>query len=173
MIRRVSSVLSFLLFACARNAPAPPSADNTVLPSTDWRRSLVGDWIVEFRLDSVRVREGSATRWRPASFATATGTLRLSDSTAGSKQGLLRSRLQIQFDSLLGRPMSCFDPPSTATDVEREGDSVTLRFTPTAADCGFSAYGKLAVDSLVGSWDETSFVGPTVMGRFRMIRIKR
>jgi hypothetical protein len=171
---RFSSILLISLAACApstqSSAPVPASGD--VIPSTDWRRALVGDWNVEFRLDSVRTREGSTARWTAGSLRTARGRLRLTDS-AGARPGILQSSLAVDFASLLGRPMSCFDPPPTATAVEHDGDVVSLRFTPNAYDCGFSASGALRGDSLVGTWDETSFAGPVVMGRFRMRRAGR
>jgi hypothetical protein len=86
---------------------------------------------------------------------------------------VLDSRLDVSFDSLLGRPMSCFDPRPTTTVVTRDGDKISLRFTPHAADCGFDAAATLRGDSLIGTWDESSFIGPQVMGRFRMVRAKR
>ena len=135
--------------------------------STDVSRGLLGDWTVEFRLDSVR----STGHWQPGSFATTRGTLRLTDSLSG-QANWYRSTIQLSFDSLLGRPMSCFDPRPTATVVDRSGEQVMLRFTPNGADCGFGASGILRGDSLVGSWDETGFAGPQVMGRFRMVRVK-
>ena len=150
--------LGLLVTACA---------GSLATPSGDSRRGLVGDWTVEFRLDSVR----SAGGWHPGSLATTSGTLRLIDSVSG-RPNVYRSSIQLSFDSLLGRPMSCFDPRPTTTVVEQNGDNASVRFTPNAADCGFDASGTLRGDSLVGTWDESGFAGPQVMGRFRMTRVK-
>jgi hypothetical protein len=167
---RYLSALPFLLVACARPTPAPASAADHIPAPTEQRRSLAGDWFVEFRLDSVRSR-GPMQPWQPGSFRSARGTLHLADST--TSRNLIRSRIDVAFDSLLNRPMSCYEPRPTTTAVETNGETVSLHFTPNAADCGFSASGTLRGDSLIGTWDETGFAGPTVMGRFRMFRAPR
>ena len=166
---RYLSALLLLFVACARPTPAPAAADD-ISATADWRRSLAGDWIVDFRLDSVR-SHGPTQPWQPGSFRSARGTLHLADST--TSRDLIPSRIDVAFDSLLSRPMSCCEPRPTATAVERNGDAVSLHFTPNAADCGFSASGTLRGDSLIGTWDESGFAGPMVMGRFRMIRAAR
>jgi hypothetical protein len=56
--------------------------------------------------------------------------------------------------------------------VQQEGERTKLRFTPNVADCGFGASGILRGDSLVGTWGESNFAGPVVMGRFRMVRAR-
>ena len=142
-------------------------AGTLATPSSDTSRGLLGEWTVEFRLDSVR----STGSWRPASFATTRGTLRLIDSLSDQPR-VYRSAIQLSFDTLLGRPMSCFDPRPTTTVVDRSGSQVMLRFTPNGADCGFGASGSMAGDSIIGTWDESGFAGPQVMGRFRMVRLK-
>jgi hypothetical protein len=131
--------------------------------------SLVGTWTVEFRLDSVIGSGTTSRRWQAASFRAIRGQLRLTDSTTRSA-GIVRSSIDLDFTPLLGRQMSCFEPRPTETWVERQGDTVRFRFTPNAADCGVGASGVLRGDSLIGSWDETSFVGPVAMGRFSMTR---
>jgi len=166
---RYLSALPLLLVACARPTPAPAAADHIPAPA-DQHRSLAGDWFIEFRLDSVRSR-GPTQPWQPGSFRSARGTLHLGDSTTG--RNLVQSRIDVAFDSLLNRPMSCYEPRPTTTALGRNGDTVALRFTPNAADCGFGASGILRGDSLIGTWDESSFAGPTVMGRFRMFRAPR
>ena len=166
---RYLSALPLLLVACARPTPAPAAADHIPAPA-DQHRSLAGDWFIEFRLDSVRSR-GPTQPWQPGSFRSARGTLHLGDST--TSRNLVQSRIDVAFDSLLNRPMSCYEPRPTTTAVGTSGDTVSLRFTPNAADCGFGASGILRGDSLIGTWDESSFAGPTVMGRFRMFRAPR
>ena len=171
----ISPLLFVVIAACAAPAPAPvrgpqPAAE---LPRNDWRRQFVGSWTVEFRLDSVRGRGGSVERWQPGSFKTATGSFVVRDSTAAGWGQALRSTLDVEFDSLLGRPMSCYEPKPTATGIDREGNEIRLTFTPTSADCGFSAYGRFFGDSLIGEWDESAFAGPSVTGRFRMMRTSR
>jgi hypothetical protein len=172
MLLGIATLFSISLVACAGTMPAPSAPSDVVLDSPDWRRALIGEWTVEFRLDSVRVLDGSGQRWQAGSFRTVQGTLRLSTGATNGSNGLASS-LAIDFNSLLGRPMSCFDPRPTRTNVDRTDDTILLHFTPNAADCGFSASGRPEGDSLVGSWDETSFTGPTVMGHFRMRRVRR
>jgi len=55
--------------------------------------------------------------------------------------------------------MSCFDPRPTSTSVSQDRETTSLRFTPSAADCGFGAAGKFDGESLVGTWAESSFRG--------------
>lgn len=141
--------------ACARGAHLP----NVTHPT------LLGEWTLDFRFDSAR-----AGGWHAASFASTRGSLQLIDSTG---PGHYRSRIEVQFDSLLGRPMSCFNPLPTSTSVQRDGEHVRLLFTPKAADCGLSAAATMYGDSLVGTWEESSFVGPMIKGRFRMVRVAR
>ena len=129
--------------------------------------SLVGLWTLVFRLDSVRAPAASPSGWQRGSLREVQGHLRLTDSTTS---GGLRSTIDVDFTPLLGRQMSCFDPRPRSTGVDRQGDTVRLRFTPNVADCGFGAYGVLRGDSLIGSWDETSFAGPVTAGRFVMTR---
>ena len=156
--------------ACAGQSP-PPAATPSDAQSASDSRALAGDWTVEFRVDSVR-KVGANEPWRAGSFRSTQGTLHLSDSTVANGN-VVRSSIRVEFDSLLGRPMSCYEPRPTTTGVERDGDNVRLRFTPNGFDCGFGAAGTLTGDSVVGTWDESGFAGPTVMGRFRMMRAGR
>lgn len=138
------------------------------LPSeTDWRRSLIGTWTLEFRLDSLIGPIG----WQQGSLVTTTGTFEILD-PAVAQWGVLvvRSTIDVAFEPLLDRPMSCFDPRPSSTVIERADDEVRLTFTPHAADCGFSAHGGFAGDSIIGTWREMSFIGPITEGRFRMTR---
>lgn len=152
--------------ACTALGPTSGSAPGSQSPA---RNALTGGWRLEFSLDSVMSREGGMPHWLPGSFRTTTGRLELGDSVAGHPN-LFYSQIDIAFDSVLGRPMSCFDPRPTETAVQREADTLHVRFTPHAFDCGFGASGVLRGDSVIGIWDETSFAGPVAMGRFRMIR---
>ena len=128
--------------------------------------SLAGLWTIVFRLDSVRAPAGPG--WQRGSSREAQGRLRLTDSTTSGD--VVRSSIDVDFTPLLGRQMSCFEPRPRSTGVERRGDTVSFRFTPGAADCGFGASGVLRGDSLIGSWGETSFAGPVAAGRFVMTR---
>ncbi|HZI43018.1 MAG TPA: hypothetical protein VFD67_14970 [Gemmatimonadaceae bacterium] len=164
-------LLVFAIVACAGQSPSPATpAGDTHSNAPDWR-ALIGDWTVEFRVDSVR-KVGASAPWSAGSYRSTRGALHLSDSTSGNGN-VVQSSIRVDFDSLLGRPMSCYDPRPTTTGVERDGDNVRLRFTPNGFDCGFAAAGTLAGDSVVGTWDESGFAGPTVMGRFRMVRAGR
>ena len=131
--------------------------------------SLAGLWTIVFRLDSVRTPGGSG--WQRGSFRDVQGRFRLTDSTTSGNA--VRSSIDVDFTPLLGRQMSCFEPRPRSTGVERRGDTVSFRFTPGVADCGFGASGVLRGDSLVGSWDETSFAGPVAAGRLVMTRSSR
>ena len=145
-----------LAVACGRITLSAPSG-------TESQRTLVGDWTVEFRLDSLR----AAGQWSAASRQSIQGSLHLSDS-----DGVAASRIRVDFKPLLGRDMSCFDPLPTSTVITRAGENTSLHFTPGAADCGFGASGRFFGDSLIGAWSETSFAGPIAMGRFRMVRAR-
>ena len=147
-----------------RTALTPAAGGEKPLPDG----SVAGQWTIAFRLDSVRAPAGSPSRWQQASFSEVRGRLRLTDSVTSGD--LVRSSIDVDFTPLLGRQMSCFEPRPRTTGVERRGDTVTFRFTPGVADCGFGASGVLRGDSLIGSWDETSFVGPVAAGRFTMTR---
>ena len=151
-VSRLSALL--LVVACGRITLPAPSGNGS-------HKTLAGDWTIEFRLDSMR----TAGKWSPASYQTIQGTLHLADS-----DGVVRSTIQVDFNPLLGRDMSCFDPRPTSTAISHTGENTSLVFTSGAADCGFGALGKFYGDSLFGTWSETSFVGAVAMGRFRMLR---
>lgn len=165
----IRRALCGFVVACGgcRTALAPATGGELPLPNV----SLAGLWTIVFRLDSVRAPGGSPSGWQRGSFREVQGQLRLTDSTTSG--GAIRSSIDVDFTSLLGRQMSCFDPRPHTTGVERRGDTVTFRFTPGVADCGFGASGVLRGDSLIGSWDETSFAGPVAAGRFVMTRSSR
>lgn len=169
-VRGTALALAIAGVACAGQSPSPAAMPSDARSASDWR-ALAGDWTVEFRVDSVR-KVGANERWRAGSFRSTQGPLHLSDSTIGNGN-VVRSSIRVEFDSLLGHPMSCYEPRPTTTGVERDGDNVRFRFTPNGFDCGFGAVGTLAGDSVVGTWDESGFAGPSVMGRFRMVRAGR
>lgn len=152
-MRILSLVPYVMMVACGRMTLPPNGGDS--------QRTLAGDWTLEFGLDSVR----SSGQWSATSHRSIQGSLHLADS-----DGVVRSSIQLDFRPLLGREMSCFDPRPTSTAISQAGNNTSLHFTPGAADCGFSASGKFYGDSLVGTWSETSFIGPVAVGRFRMIR---
>lgn len=162
-IRWLAAGLVAALGGC-RTALAPAAGGEQPLP----QGSVAGLWTIVFRLDSVRAPGGSPSGWQRGSLREVQGRLRLTDSTTSGDA--VRSSIDVDFTPLLGRQMSCFDPRPRTTGVERRGDTVMFRFTPGVADCGFGATGVLRGDSLVGSWDETSFAGPVTAGRFVMTR---
>jgi len=160
----IGSVAAVLIVASAgcRTALAPASGEQP-MPNA----SLAGLWTVVFRLDSVRA-PGTSPAWQRGSLLETQGRLRLTDSTTSGN--VVRSSIDLDFTPLLGHQISCFEPRPRATGVDRQGDTVTFRFTPGTADCGFGASGVMRGDSLIGSWDETSFIGPVAAGRFVMTR---
>ena len=125
---------------------------------------MAGDWTVVFGLDSART-QGSG--WTRGSHQSVQGTLHLASST-----GDVSSRIEVDFWPLVYRDMSCFEPRPRMTVITNGVDNTTLRFTPEAVDCGFSASGKFYGDSLIGTWEETSFIGPVTVGYFRMSRLR-
>jgi hypothetical protein len=165
-IQWVAASLVIALPAC-RTALAPAAGGEQPSPNG----SLVGLWTIAFRLDSLRAPGGSRSGWQRGSLREVQGRLRLTDSSASGNA--VRSSIDVDFTPLLGRQMSCFEPTPRSTGVDRQGDTVTFRFTPGVADCGFGASGVLRGDSLIGSWDETSFIGPVAAGRFVMTRSSR
>ena len=143
--------------ACGRTTVPAPSAD-------DSPRTLAGDWTLRFGLDSSRTQRSS---WTRGSHQSVQGTLHLASSS-----GDVSSRIQVDFWPLVYRDMSCFAPRPRTTVITNSGENTTLLFTPEAVDCGFSASGKFYGDSLIGTWEETSFVGPVTAGYFQMIRAR-
>lgn len=165
-IRWVATCLVVAFTGC-RTALAPAAGGKQPLPDG----FPAGLWTIAFRLDSVRSPGGSPAIWVRGSFREVQGRLRLTDSA--ETVGAVRSSIDMDFTPLLGRQMSCFEPRPRSTGVERRGDTLTFRFTPGVADCGFGGSGVLRGDSLIGSWDETSFAGPVTAGRFVMTRSSR
>ena len=164
--------LLLLLAACASSAT---DATNPV-PET----SLAGVWDATFTLDSQLVSRTNdpLMRWQRApDTARAIGTIEIepsraaADTTQGTPQRL-RARMSLDFSAMLGRPMSCYEPGRREIGVERgaEGQGVAIAFTPDVADCGFGGIARWLGDTLRGVWSETSFVGPSAVGRFELIR---
>lgn len=160
-----------LLAACARapDATAPLRAT-----------SLAGVWEATFTLDSQLVsrHDDPVLRWRRApDTARALGTIEIesSDAAVDTTQGeprRLKARMAVNFSGMLGRPMSCYQPGRREIEVERGGQGlgVALAFTPDVADCGFGGVARWLGDTLRGVWSETSFVGPSAVGRFQLVR---
>jgi hypothetical protein len=161
-----------LLAACASSAPD----ETNPAPET----SLTGVWDATFTLDSqlVSATDDPLLRWRRApDTARTTGIIEIeaSDAAADTTQGetrRLRARMSLDFSAMLGEPMSCYEPGRREIEVERGGDGqgVALAFTPDVADCGFGGIARWLADTLRGVWSETSFAGPTAVGKFEMIR---
>lgn len=160
-----------LLAACARVPDATIPA-----PAT----SLAGVWDATFTLDSQLVsRNGDPViRWRRApDTARAVGTIEIerSDVAADTTQGTPRrieATISLDFSAMLGRPMSCYEPGRREVQVERggQGQGIAIAFTPDVADCGFGGVARWQDDTIRGVWSETSFVGPSAVGRFELIR---
>jgi hypothetical protein len=159
--------LAFSLLGCAhRGGGADAVPTEPTLEASDWREVFRGTWEVRFRLDSTRSLNGG---WVKATGAEAVGRLVVTDTLAG-QSGTLKSRLEIDFQSLLGRPMSCFTGTGDQLGISESGGGYFLNFTPNAADCGFGASVGTGPDRFTGEWGEQSFSGPVVAGRFSMSR---
>jgi hypothetical protein len=137
-------------------------------------------WDATFTLDSQLVsRNGDPViRWRRApDTARAVGTIEIerSNVAADTAQGAprrLEARMSVDFSAMLGRPMSCYEPGRREIEVERgsQGQRIAIAFTPDVADCGFGGVARWLDDTIRGVWSETSFVGPSAVGRFELIR---
>ena len=164
-----------LLLILAACAPSTPRATNPV-PAT----SLAGVWDARFVLDSqlTSLRDDPVLRWRRGpDTARALGTIEIefSDAAADTTQGeprRLKARMSVDFSQMLGRPMSCYQPGRREIEVERGGQGlgVAIAFTPDVADCGFGGIARWLGDTLRGVWSETSFVGPSAVGKFELVR---
>jgi len=110
---------------------------------------------------------------QPGSGSWVTGTLQLTDTLVvirGLPLADLRATVEVDFTSSLGRQVSCFTPGEGLVDVQLLPSRLQLLFTPGAADCGFAAEGSMRDDSVVGAWNEDSYVGHRTAGRFFMVR---
>ena len=137
-------------------------------PVTPSAHSLAGRWEVVFALDSQLASrdEDPLLRWRRAPDSTVVlGTLELAGDSVR-----LHGTMAVDFTSLLGRQMSCYQPGAREISTAWDSDVVVIGFTPGAADCGFGAKGVVTGDTVRGFWSETSFIGPTAAGRFLMRR---
>jgi hypothetical protein len=79
--------------------------------------------------------------------------------------------VQVDFAPMLGRQVSCLSqdgPPPRLFFASP--DSITVAFTPGAADCGLWATGRVRDDVVSGTWSEPTFAGHGLGGRFRMVR---
>ena len=159
--RLIRAALPIALVAgCTATPPSEP-----VTPSV---HSLAGRWEIVFALDSQLASrdEDPLIRWRRApDSAVVLGTLELTGDSAR-----LRGNMSVDFTSLLGRQMSCYQPGEREISTAWDSDIVVIGFTPGAADCGFGAKGVVAGDTVRGFWSETSFLGPMAAGRFLMRR---
>ena len=169
--------LCLLLLACARPATMRPRLVVEPLPREDPRQVLVGLWRISFVADSlrgiIRTESGVREQWRSPSVREVHGEVTIHDSLAGwrSSPGRdLRGYLRVNFEPILGRQISCFDPGSGLLGASIQGDSVSIWFTPGAGDCGLVSDGTLHGDSIVGTWAEPSFSGYHAMGSFVMSR---
>jgi hypothetical protein len=128
--------------------------------------ALVGQWSIQFALDSTRQGGSGWTRMQVAPVA---GTLRIDSAIVG--RGWQRALMTVDFRPLLGRPMSCYTPGAQGVIVTRP-DSLKWQiwFTPATVDCGFDAWAVARGDTLRGVWTETSFAGAIATGGFEMAR---
>ena len=167
-------LLALLTVACGQPfwTPRPRAAH---LSSEDPRRAYLGQWEIEFTLDSLIDPVASpVAKWRWSTRGDGPerimGSLTVKDSLTGREGRFLRSNLDIDFVPLLGRSMSCFRSGPGALDVSEDRGQTVLWFTPGAFDCGFSGRGELRSDSVVGAWSESSIAGPIATGHFQMRR---
>jgi hypothetical protein len=158
---------------CATHRTEPKDRIETVLQtatrgaqtSTD-TVALVGQWTIQFALDSIR-RPGP--EWTRVKVGPVHGTLRIDSALVG--RGWQRAMMTVDFRPLLGRQMSCYAPGAQGVIVTRP-DSMNWQiwFTPAAVDCGFDAWAVAHRDTLRGVWTETSFAGAIATGGFEMVR---
>jgi hypothetical protein len=160
------------VFGCRGNGSSTreiqAAAGHDTLATTDWRRPWVGQWTVEFFVDSVR-SGGSLNAWKAATGARAVGTLTITNILVPRHQ--LASRLSVPLSDVMGQPVSCFDPlPASIALESLSADSVRIAFTPNAFDCGITGTLTRHGTAAEGEWWENSFGGPVVLGRLRLRR---
>jgi hypothetical protein len=167
--RPCSILLPLLVIACGSRVPAPEPVPHPQ-PPADSRLAYVGTWQIEFALDSVRYPSAGSAGWIPARDTSRriVGRLQVTDSVIGARA--LASTFEIDFAPLLGRPMSCFTSGVSSVQVAETHGLTSFWFTPNAYDCGFSGQAQTRGDTLAGTWEESSFVGPVASGRFWMRR---
>jgi hypothetical protein len=171
-----STVLA-LVSACTTPLWNPRPDVAAPLSPRDSRHDLVGAWNIEFAADSLEVvRRDSAHKpiafdMIPAPLGWAIGTVRLRDTLLSGYPSRMLARVDIDFQSILGRPMSCFTPGEGNLEIRRKGSRVDVWFTPGWNDCGFAGTARYYGDSLVGTWREYAYAGRPAFGRFRMRRV--
>ena len=173
MILRLFLIASILLVPACRSQPAPPY----VMRAGDWRQTLVGTWVVTFRVDSLQTmvadRTGQAhSSFHPADAAPVTGTVQISDTIVGPSDRYLGAVTTVDFTPALGRQVSCFRAGRSSIGLQYERKAFVLDFTPGASDCGFRGVVRADGDSLVGTWYEDSFVGHRTAGRLVLRRLR-
>ena len=180
MIRRVLlACVCAVLLGCSMPLINPRPDGAVALSRQDWRQDLVGEWNAEFFIDSmIPLHSGDSIlprRWRsPLDLASIRGILVLVDTLIGSSPGRgLRARFALDFRPALGRQISCLRDSGRLAAGRTGTRTVRLEFTPGVYDCGFAGVGQVTRDSIVGTWSESSFVGPVSEGRFRLIRTAR
>ena len=146
-----------VLSSCGRPLWTPPPPTPTPIGQNDRRASLVGNWHIEFRIDSSRYRA-----FDPA--VVFQGTIVLSDTIILHGPDGLTGAADISL------PVSCFHAGAAVFPVSLRRDSVTIDFTPNAYDCGLWAIGRLSADTIIGRWYKPAFAGSASAGRFRMVR---
>ena len=173
-LRTPALVAAMLLSSCGRPLLTPPPRVRA-LSVGDSRRALVGLWKIEFTIDSVQNittgKGGARSSLLAVTPSTVAGTLELRDTVDGIDGLNLKGTVALDFQRLLGQPLSCYDPRYALVGVKRRNTHVRLELAPGAADCGLYADGRYLGDSVVGSWLEDSFIGPRAVGRFRMLRL--
>ena len=172
MSKRTFCLLGCLLTIGCGRPIATPGPSPGRLPAGDSRQAYLGEWRIEFALDSTRDLTSGSEAWSPAPDASkrVVGRLQVRDSLGGAGYRTLASTLEIDFAALLGREMSCFTPAASGVQVTEHNGQVSFWFTPHAYDCGFSASAPMSEGGLAGTWEEDSFVGPVASGRFWMRR---
>jgi hypothetical protein len=143
----------------AEPPPTPPTL--TVLGAADRRAVVVGTWNVAFTHDSTRVR--------PAALP-ASGVFAFTDTIlVRERDTLIRGSVSVDFSSMLGRPMSCFQAGSRLLPIRVNGDSIVVLLA-TMTDCGLAIHVAATNDSLVGRWTEGGIVCCPSRGRVLMTR---
>jgi hypothetical protein len=168
MTRPLSWLLcSLFTLGCGKPIRKPAPVPNH-LQAGDFRQAYLGEWHIEFALDSTRDPAVRPEAWTPAADTSAqvAGKLQVQDSLLGPDHRALAAIYEIDFGPLLGRPMSCLVPGASGLQVAEKDGRVSLWFTPGAFDCGFSGWAPLGDDTLTGAWEETSIGGPVARGRF-------
>jgi hypothetical protein len=150
---------------CAEPPPTRP------LLSRLTAHDVIGEWNIAFLVDSVRDCSSICRLVKQSPVLSVTGSLIVSDQYDTLYPEYLTAQLQVDFQPVLGRQVTCLGYPQASLVQLRDSGAAYFWFTPGSADCGLGALGQFDGSEFRGTWSEPSFTGlPLSSGSFRMWR---